>query len=135
MERKKVKPVKVGVKEEPKVTRTKAPEIPLDTRLRWQKIGGGSLRWRNKIIKPNEVFLAHREDLPHSFMDCLICLDSEVIQKEKIAVQEKASAPPVLYKLIELQDNLWDVVNEEGKAINENPLDIAQAEALLATLS
>lgn len=131
MERKK----SAAKKEEPKVVRTKEVEVPIDTRLRWQKIGGGSLRWKNQIIKPGEVFLAHREDLPKSFMDCLVCLDSVEVQKEKTNIQDKVEAPPVLYTLVELPDNLWDVVNEMGKPINENPLDIDQANALLKTLS
>lgn len=119
--------------------RTKKVETPVvgETRLRWRKTGGGSLRWHNKIIKPGEIFLAHAEDLPKAFMDSLVCLDPIEVQKEKKAVQEKVVAPPVLYKLEKdtKSKSHWNVVNEEGKPINETPLEKEHAEALLTSLS
>jgi hypothetical protein len=116
-------------------------EKPAETRLRWRKTGGGSLRiildGKKKIIKPGEVFLAHESELPVAFMDSLQCLASETEKQENKEVVEKLNAVPPIYELKEAEgtDDLWNVVNPEGKAINEEPLDIDAANDLLNSLS
>ena len=137
-------------KEEEVITRTTKPKAaehateatPVEeTRLRWKKIGGGSLRitlgGKKKIIKPGEVFLAHESELPVAFMDSLQCLASETEKKINKEIVAKQNAVPAIYELQEAEgtDDLWNVVNPEGKAINEKPLDIDAANELLNSLS
>jgi len=43
--------------------------------LHLKKVGGGSLRMPNRIIKPNETFWARRDEIPDVFMSSLILLD------------------------------------------------------------
>lgn len=35
---------------------------------KWRKIGGGSLRWNGRIIKPGQIFYAYEGELPSQFM-------------------------------------------------------------------
>ncbi len=52
---------------------TKAKTVlPVSELLKWRKVGGGSVRINGRIIKPNEVFLAMEDDLPHSFRDVIV---------------------------------------------------------------
>jgi|GEM_PF-1876561 len=45
----------------------------------WRKIGGGSLRWRGQIIKPNQIFRAVEEDLPKAFRKQIVPVVHEVL--------------------------------------------------------
>lgn len=118
-------------KEEPII---EAVVVPM---LRWQKIGGGSLRWGNRIIKPGEVFEANLEDLPKAFMDTLVCLDKEGLKKAEIAVKKETLVIENLFKLVKskVSKSHWDVVGDNGKPINESPLEKGSAEELLLALN
>jgi hypothetical protein len=119
--------------EEPIKVEPKVAEV-VDTRLRWKKIGGGHLYWKNHIIKPGEIFLAKTEDLPKAFMDTLVCIDTDALKKEKERIKEEGSVTPLLYRLAEVKGGLWNVVNEKKKPINEKPLSRELAEELKAAL-
>lgn len=103
--------------------------IDTDPLLRWRKTGGGSLRFPNRIIKPNEIFLARRSEIPKIFMDGLVLLDDEPV----VAVQKKENKSPI-FKLKERDDSLFDIVNVQDKPINENPLTEDEAKKLLSSL-
>jgi len=109
MERKKT----VEVKEEPVV----------DNRVWYRKTGGGSLYWGNKIIKPNERFLADPKDLPIAFMDTLECLE---VEKEKAVVEGRKTEqdlPEVIYTLKKIKGtNMYNLKDDSGKVLNEEPL-------------
>lgn len=99
-----------------------------DPILCWKKVGGGSLRLPNKIIKPNEKFFAKRSELPKVFMDDIILLDDEpVIRKEVIKATPN-------YFLKELSDSMYNIVDAKGKVINEKPLSDKDAKNLLNNL-
>ncbi|MFA5935015.1 MAG: hypothetical protein WC827_03970 [Candidatus Paceibacterota bacterium] len=119
----------------------KLEHIVLPTKLRWRKVGGGSLRLNldgaNRIIKPGEIFLADLEELPKAFMDTLECLDSEGLKTA--AASERAKEPIVvveytLKKVGKKADDTWNLVDSEGKALNEKPLSKEAAEELLTAL-
>lgn len=119
----------------------KVVPIPVEvvsTKLRWRKVGGGSLRLNldgiNRIIKPGETFLADLDELPKAFMDTLECLDSAGLKTA--VVSEKAREPfvPVEYTLKKVGkkvDDTWNLLDSEGKALNEAPLSKEAAEELL----
>jgi len=44
-------------------------------KIRFRKMGGGSLRYNGKIIKPREVFEAYPDEIPSVFMDVIVPLD------------------------------------------------------------
>ena len=105
--------------------------------LTWKKIGGGSLRWNNRIIKPGEIFEAALEDLPKAFMDTLVCQDAEGLNKVETAVKKEALVIENLYKLVKskTEKGLWNVVGDNGKPINDVPLEKGSAEELLAAVN
>lgn len=105
--------------------------------LRWKKVGGGSLRWKNHIIKPGQVFLASVEELPKSFLNSLECIDNiQEIKSEAIAQGTNEE----LYIIVsvgpeEVDNELFNVVNiATDKAINETPLTLEQAKELKTAL-
>jgi hypothetical protein len=104
--------------------------------LKWKKLGGGSLRLKNRIIKPGETFFAALEDIPKAFLDSLECLDGKAAKKiaeTKITKEEKAPETSV-YALVENEDHTWNVLNPEGKVINEQPLTETAAQDLKLAL-
>lgn len=106
----------------------------------WIKIGGGSFRMTDqdghkKIIKPKQRFQARLEDIPVAFRD--------TIKPSGWEPKEKTTAPkdipgkgPVLRKVQRKNSKVWfDVVNEEGKPINEKALREQAADELIEQLS
>lgn len=119
--KRKVEPVVEAVNTEP-------------VKLHWKKIGGGSLRLKNQIIKPNEKFYAALEEIPKAFMDRLVCLEDSKLAEVKLQVKKETQTPEILYKLKKAGKGLFNVVNVTGKAINEVPLSEDAANELKTAL-
>jgi hypothetical protein len=102
--------------------------------FRWKKLGGGSLRLPNKIIKPGEVFTSTKEALPVAFLDSLQCLDEVSMQEYEAKKALFVKQAEIIYSLKETEDGKWNVVNPEGKPINDQPLSKVSAEELLSAL-
>lgn len=102
--------------------------------LHWKKIGGGSLRLKNQIIKPNQTFYAALEEIPKAFMDRLICLDDSKLAEIKLQVKKETQTPEVLYNLKKAGKGLFNVANLSGKVINELPLTEEAANELKTAL-
>jgi len=113
--------------------RTKITSTP--GKIRYKKIGGGSLRLNiggvNKIIKPNEVFSALPSEIPPAFRDTIIALDPE-----QVVNLPKPKPAKAIYTITPRgkSKSLFDVVDGLGKVINENPLPKATAEQLINDL-
>ena len=109
----------------------------------WHKTGGGSLHItinkKVKIVKPGEKFYAEPHEIPEAFRDVIIPIDSkgQRVSVEVATEQEKVeeAEAKVVYNLKHRGGGWWDVVNEEGKAINETALKKDKAEELLNSLS
>lgn len=113
--------------------------------IQWRKIGGGSLRYiRNKIIKPNEVFIARPEEIPLAFRRQVVALEDVpetmvepvrpfTVRKRKSSLDTKAE----VYKVQQRSTNgWWDVVNSvSGKIINEKGLREEAAQQLVKELN
>lgn len=114
------------------------PDNPISTpeKIRWQKIGGGSLRLtidgKKHIIKPNEKFKAGLNEVPQAFRDRIIPLDD---------LPGKAPAPVItgvetVYVLKQRGKGGWyDVVDLNGKVLNEKALKKEVAEKLVQDLA
>jgi len=112
--------------------------------FQFKKIGGGSLRLNGKIIKPNEVFTAKKEEIPASLRNVIVPLgttwsniDSDgfqgVNEVKKFPEEEKKEIEQAVPKYLVVprgNSNSWfDVVNAQtGKPINEKALrkDVAE---------
>jgi hypothetical protein len=111
--------------------RTKPDSTP-DGKVWWQKVGGGSFRLPNRIIKPGEKFRAHPDEIPKEHRDVVLPLEG---------IPETGDARPVNvvkseYKLQSRGDSkLWyDVVDKNGKVLNEKGMKKETAEKLIQDL-
>ena len=116
------------VTETPTTNETITVEEPVTPKPgRWRKVGKGSFRWKNQIIKPNQVFEAYRHEIPKAFFDSLEELEPEV----------KGEALPEIKKTtftIVPNGEYWDIVDSAGRVLNENPLEEEEAESILKEL-
>jgi len=137
----KVKPIE-KVKEVEKVLIPKVQETPVEVKpvpAKWQKIGGGAFHMNKRIIKPNETFFAFEEDIPKAFRNLCIKLSDgipkKVVPPTIAPVKSKGKIPTYSKQLIEEGDEeLYNIVNEKGKVINEAPLSKEDAEQLIIDL-
>jgi len=101
--------------------------------IRWKKMGGGAFMLNGRLIKPGQVFTASVEQIPKSFRD--VCVPLE-------ALPEPPAPPPLevktaLYSVkARGESKLWfDVVDSNGKVINEKALKKEAAEQFAKDLS
>lgn len=102
--------------------------------LRFRKIGSGVFRMNGRIIKPNEEFYAHFDQIPKAFRNVIICLD----EKELIAIQSGAiglKRDKAKFEIKQVLPNQWNVINSTGKVMNETPLTEEEAIKLADILS
>ncbi len=122
------------IKTEP-VNEVKAEvKTPLQLAPRWRKIGGGSFRMPNRIIKPGQIFRAWPDEIPKAFRDVCQPVDGDVI----FEFDKKGKTPiPGLkakFTLFPKGNDLFDVVNAQGKVLNDSPLPKSVAEGLIRDL-
>ncbi len=118
--------------EEVKVEEKMAPKIVSmpPAKCVWRKSNDTSVRLLNgRKVKPNEVFEAYPEDIPVGFRDMFTLLEGDATIVDRIQVE------PAKFKLGTREDGLFDVVDESGKAINDEPLEEVDAQRLLIALT
>jgi len=113
---------------------------------KWQKVGGGSLRIGNRIIKSGQVFEALPEEISPSFRKFIIPVSGNanfntVEKKENIIITGKKAKFTIQPhgKSLFLFDVVQEIgVDEEGKSItkilNEKSLKKEAAEQLVKDL-
>ena len=100
--------------------------------IRWEKVGGGSFLIQNRWIKPREKFWAAREDIPDAFINSLRPLsDVPDVPEDKKPENLKIDLE---FKIEPRGKGWFDVINEQGKKMNEKSLRIEDAEELLKSL-
>lgn len=102
---------------------------PEQSNLIWfKKVGGGSLRLPNKIIKPGEKVQLDPALVKPAWKDVLVPLESIPVSKKEnpIILDAKKS----VYKLKQRAENSpwWDVVDVNGKVLNDKALRKEKAE-------
>lgn len=107
---------------------------PDTNKPKWRKIGGGTLRLGDRIIKPNQVFSAHESEIPKAFRDTLLLVEGDITST---APASEIPDTKTLFAVKGSKVDGWNVVNTTtGKPINETPLTTKkEAEELLKTLS
>lgn len=110
--------------EEPVVEDTPKSEV-----IRWKKIGNGSFILNNRYIKPGQTFTATVEEIPTAFRDLIIPL--EKLPEDQLLSVKKSSN----YSIVEIEGtNTWNIVDGQGKVLNEKPMVRIEAEKLLNAL-
>lgn len=104
---------------------------------RWRKIGGGSLRWGGKIIKPNQVFRAWPEEIPDSFKDTLIPVDGQATDKKETENRKIAETETVdrTYYKKHIGGGKYHVYNDADKQITEELVTKDKADEMLEALN
>lgn len=110
--------------------RTKGKEkeksAPTVTGIKWINKGGTFRMANGKIIKRNQVFLATPDEVPVPFRDVVKAVDP---------IPEPELVPAVSgYKLSEVSEGWFNIVDVNGKPLNENPLNEEDARTLLDQL-
>ena len=96
--------------------------------IHWQNVGGGTLRYvRGKMIKPGEKFKAYPDEVPLSFRDVIIPLESISNSNRP----EPKEIVEIQYKTKERNDGLFDIVDSQGKVLNAKPLEKEVADNLI----
>jgi hypothetical protein len=114
--------------------RTKKKEVNLP---RWKNIGGGTFRLHipgcreRKIIKPNQTFLADYSEIPENLRDVIQCLDGNPEEKD---TEEAKKAKSPTFSIESKGGGWYNVVNSEGKVMNESSLHKEEAEKLKSEL-
>lgn len=110
----------------------KRQAVDNDGKIRFKKLGGGSLRFGGRIIKPNEVFRAYPDDIPKGFRDIVVPLDKVPLSKE----EEPIDVVKVDYELRARGAGGWyDIFNKiTDKKVNDRALKRDAAEKLLTEL-
>lgn len=99
--------------------------------MHFKKVGGGSLRHKGRIIKPNETFWAYKEDFPKTFLRNLVVLEDS---PKPTPVRRRRVKEEPTYKLESRGNNWYDIVDSEGKKVNEKALHLEEAKEYLASL-
>ena len=105
--------------------------------IMWKKVGGGSLRFNGKIIKPGQKFPAKASEISENFRDVVIPLESipGVVTAPNVPDPD-IKAVEVEYKAVERKTKGWfDVVDKNGKVLNEKALKKDVAEKLVKDLA
>jgi len=96
----------------------------------WRKKEGGTFRLKNgRKIKPNETFTAYPSEIPIAFRDLF-----ELVEGNAEATERVITAPSK-FVIGEREDGLFDVVDPDGKCINDVPMAKEDAEKLYIVLS
>jgi hypothetical protein len=120
----------------------------------FQKINGGSYRVSNRIIKPGQKFWIDPDLIPTSFKDGFkeVAPDYKAVivtttgaspvkssKKEVVNVPDKFEVIPAVDEdgepILKGKDQLYNVIGEDGKPINEKPLRKGKAEEYCAALN
>jgi len=114
--------------------RTKKPEVRADGKIRYKKIGGGSLRINRQIIKPGQIFLAYPDDIKEGWKDVVIPLDDLPIT-DQTPGELMPGKEAEFFLSPRGKSNLWyNVVDSKGKILNDKALKKAVAEQLIEDL-
>ena len=102
--------------------------------LTWRKTGGGSFRLGNgKIIKPNQVFTASLDQVPESCRDVVVLVKGNL--EEEVKKDNLLDVYKTEYTIESRGYGYYNVVDGEGKVMNEKALRETAAEELVITLN
>ena len=116
--------------------------------IRWKNISRKSFTMPNRIIKPGQEFKASLSAIPVNFRDVIIPLDDIVLpeapkppvqkppKKQAVATGDVEPTPATVTKyFVKPRGGAWyDVVDVDGKVLNEKALREPAAKELVETL-
>lgn len=98
--------------------------------IKWKSLSSTFRMRRNgklKIIKPNEVFSAYEHEIPRSFRDVVVPL-------EDLPAEQPLEVVASGYQLRHKGAGRYDILDAQGKAVNEAPLSKEEAQTMIVAL-
>ena len=97
---------------------------------RYKKQSGGSFILADRRrIKPTQVFDAYPSEIPEAFKDMFELIEGDA------TVRERVITSPSKFVIGVREDGLFDVVDPDGKCLNDEPLGEEDAKRLLLALT
>jgi hypothetical protein len=104
------------------------PIVDSVAKIKWRKLGGGSFRMKSgKIIKPNQVFEASLDEIPAAFRDVIVPVD-------KLPEELPLEVVGMNYTVVSKGPGWYNVIDAQGKVVNEKSLRLPEAKALMESL-
>jgi len=100
-----------------------------DGSIKWKKVGKGSHRFKGRIIKPGQTFMARPDEISETFRDVIHPLDE--LPEE---VDSPSSVPSAYTLKARASGGYFDVIDGKGKVVNEKALRREAALKLIKTL-
>jgi len=101
----------------------------------WRKVGGGSFYLKGRIIKPNQVFTAELAEIPEGFRDVVIPVDGKPVTLDKVEDIPDVPVTELVFTIRDKGGNWYEVLDSNGKVMNEKSLRKAQADELIKELT
>jgi len=105
--------------------------------VRWVKTGGGSfaatIAGRRMMIKPGQEFSAKPEEIPTAFRDVVVPVDNTELAEVE-ASADSVDVTKLTYTIEPRGGGYYNVLDSEGKIINEKALRKGAAEELISSL-
>jgi len=112
--------------------KTKEVDASAEKKVEFRKTGGGTFRLANgRIIKPGQVFKVYPSQIPKSFRDSLLPLQDLPPSPE----ERKIDVADPNYSLVARGGGWFNVVDANGKVMNQKALKQAEADKLLDDLT
>ena len=105
----------------------------------FKKIGGGTFRLGNNIIKPGQTFWAFPDEIPEGFRDVVIALEGNIVfEKEKKGKEkplEDVKAKELVFTAKQREGSQWwDIFDSQNKKVNDKGLTKEKAEKFIEDL-
>lgn len=95
---------------------------------KWKRLGNKSFRMANgRIIKPGQIFEATEEEIPKAFRDLIVLA-------EPAPPEPSLSVSSAGYQIRHRGSNWYDILDPQGKVVNEKALRQDEARKMLDDL-
>ena len=100
--------------------------------IKWRKISGTLILRDKTVIRPGQTFMARPEDIPKVFRDTIVPVNPDDLP-------DPAGPPPIepeppSYTIKTIGPGRYNVLDGQGKPVNERPMTLADAERLVENL-
>lgn len=104
-----------------------------DGEIQWRKTRGTLTLRGGKVISPGETFIARSEDIPTAFRDTVVPVNPECLLEPGTPMLSVEPEPPS-YTIKSCTPGRYNVLDGQGKAVNEKPMSLDDAKQLVENL-
>jgi hypothetical protein len=104
-----------------------------DGEIQWKKTRGTLALRGGKVVGPGETFMAGPEDIPEVFRDTVVPVNPEDLLDPEAPMPPVEPEPPS-YTIKSCTPGRYNVLDGQGKAVNERPMSLDDAKRLAENL-